>query len=91
MSQITKGQNRQYRTQFGAGAKYIVDSTHALPAGVVCNKIQVLVTTATFACVDASAVSGSGAYPAVLTVGTEIYGTFSGVSVSAGTLICTTI
>ena len=91
MSQITRGQNRQYNAQFGICEKFILDATHAQPSGTVYNKIKVLVTTAAFSCTDSTVVSGSGSYPAIIPAGTELYGSFSDITVTAGTIICSNV
>lgn len=65
---------------------WIVTSGNALPTGIKGYCIQVLADTTSLTVTDSSLVSGSPAYPATHSAGTVIYGTFTAVSVTDGTV-----
>lgn len=84
---LIENQNRFFKKLFGeTTGNFIVDSTHPSPTGVKYYKLQVLVTTADLEIKDSSLATGSSTLPAILTAGTILYGIFSNVSVSAGTI-----
>jgi len=73
---------------FGQAPRYIVDSSHPLPDNIVVNQLYALTNCSGFSCTDKYLTAGSGSYPTNIIWGWEIYGSFTDVKVTDGSILC---
>lgn len=81
--------NRLNSDTFGNKKQFIVDATHsASPSGIIMESVIVLEDTTDFSASNLRLTSGSGDYPTILKVGTQIPSGVYDITLTSGALLC---